>query len=237
MPTRGKLLLGWVLALAAAAGFARLGAWQNGRAEQKARMLADVAGVLRERRPVDLAAAADPARRTRYEWAAGRGHFVPAPSLLLDNRQRDGRVGMQAYAVFQPSRGEPLLVDMGWRPVGADRRLPPVVVPRGDVAVRGLLVAPPSAGLRMGAPMARQGDAWLVVRLEPDAVAQALALPALAPRVLRLDPALPFGYPRDLALLANTLTPDRHRGYALQWYGLAATTLVIALVLTFRRRR
>ncbi|HZX80478.1 MAG TPA: SURF1 family protein, partial [Lysobacter sp.] len=38
-------------------------------------------------------------------------------------------------------------------------------------------------------------------------------------------------------LFVNTLTPDRHRGYAVQWYGLAVTTLVIALVLTFRRSR
>ncbi|WP_338016018.1 SURF1 family cytochrome oxidase biogenesis protein, partial [Cognatilysobacter segetis] len=92
-------------------------------------------------------------------------------------------------------------------------------------------------GLRMGAPMASQGDAWLVVRLEPTAIAREFGLPALAPRVLRLDPALPFGYPRDLELLVNTLPPDRHRGYAVQWFGLAATLLVIALVLTFHRSR
>ena len=55
--------------------------------------------------------------------------------------------------------------------------------------------------------------------------------------VLRLDPALPLGYERDLELLPNTLTPDRHRGYALQWYGLAATVLVIALLLTVRALR
>ncbi|TZF91506.1 SURF1 family cytochrome oxidase biogenesis protein, partial [Cognatilysobacter lacus] len=80
-------------------------------------------------------------------------------------------------------------------------------------------------------------DAWLVVRLEPTAVARALELPRLAPRVLRLDPALPIGYPRDLDLLVNTLPPDRHRGYAVQWFGLGATLIVIALVLTFRRSR
>jgi cytochrome oxidase assembly protein ShyY1 len=89
----------------------------------------------------------------------------------------------------------------------------------------------------MGAPMAKQGDAWLVVRLEPAAIARQFGLPALAPRVLRLDPALPFGYPRDLQLLVNTLPPERHRGYALQWFGLAATGLVFAFVLTFRRSR
>ena len=68
-------------------------------------------------------------------------------------------------------------------------------------------------------------------------MAAALRLPGLAPRILRLDPALPLGYARDLELLPNTLPPDRHLGYAVQWFALAAAVLVIALVLTVRRRR
>jgi cytochrome oxidase assembly protein ShyY1 len=156
---------------------------------------------------------------------------------MLDNQQRDGRVGVHAYAVFAPAAGTPVLVDVGWLPMRADRRLPHITLPRGEVQLRGLLAPPPSAGLALGAPMARQGDAWLVVRLEPAVAARELHVPALAPRVLRLDPSLPFGYPRDLQLLVNTLSPDRHRGYAVQWFGLAATLIVIALVLTFRRSR
>ena len=45
--------------------------------------------------------------------------------------------------------------------------------------------------------------------------------PSLAPRVLQLDPALPLGYARDLDMLPNTLPPERHLGYAVQWFGLA----------------
>jgi cytochrome oxidase assembly protein ShyY1 len=43
-----------------------------------------------------------------------------------------------------------------------------------------------------------------------------------------------LGYARDLELLPNTLPPERHRGYALQWFGLAFATLVAALFVTFR---
>ena len=77
----------------------------------------------------------------------------------------------------------------------------------------------------------------LAVVLEPAAVADALGLPALAPRVLRLDPDLPMGYARDLEVLANTLPPERHLGYAVQWFALSAAVLVIALLLTLRARR
>ena len=58
----------------------------------------------------------------------------------------------------------------------------------------------------------------------------------LAARVLRLDPALPIGFARDLDVLPNTLPPERHRGYALQWFGLSATLLAITVFLFVRRR-
>jgi cytochrome oxidase assembly protein ShyY1 len=234
---RATLLFGWTLALLAAGAFASLGRWQAGRAVEKERMLAAADAVLAQKRAVPLAAADAAARAARYDWAAGAGRFLATPPILLDNQQHDGRVGMRAYAAFQPRDGALLLVDLGWQAVGGDRAPPKVEVPSGERELRGLLSPPPSSGIRMGAAMARQGTAVLAVRLETAAAADMLGLPHLAPRVLRLDPALPIGYTRDLQLFANTLTPDRHRGYAVQWYGLAVTTLVIALVLTFRRSR
>ena len=69
------------------------------------------------------------------------------------------------------------------------------------------------------------------------AVAAALGREAIAPRVLRLDPDAAGGYARDLEILPNTLPPEKHLGYAVQWFGLALTVLVTALILTFRRRR
>ncbi|PWB20687.1 hypothetical protein DCO49_18130, partial [Stenotrophomonas sp. SPM] len=74
-------------------------------------------------------------------------------------------------------------------------------------------------------------------RLPAEGLARALGLAALPDRVLRLDPALPFGDARDLDLLPNTLPPQRHLGYAVQWFGLALTVLVVALVLERRRKR
>ena len=74
--------------------------------------------------------------------------------------------------------------------------------------MRGLLAQPPSPGLRLGDGIAPAGDGWLLTRVEPAAVARAAGLDGtLAPRVLRLDPALPIGHPRDLDVLPNTLPP------------------------------
>jgi cytochrome oxidase assembly protein ShyY1 len=233
---RRSLVLGWILALLAIALFVRLGWWQSQRAVEKQAALDAVAQVLAERKPVPLARAADPKRVRDYDWSAGRGRFDARGPLWLDNQQRDGRAGVHAYRVFLPEGAPPLLVDLGWLPLPGNRVMPAIALPRDVVEVRGLLAPPPSPGLRLGAGIARQGDGWVLTRIETGAIARELKLPAsLAPRVLRLDPALPLGYPRDLQLLANTLPPERHRGYALQWFALATAVLVTALILTFRK--
>ena len=68
-------------------------------------------------------------------------------------------------------------------------------------------------------------------------LASSLGEAKLPPRVLRLDPALPIGYARNLDVLPNTQPPSRHLGYAVQWFALAAAVLATAAVLTFRKPR
>jgi len=239
----------WLLVLAMVAVFVRAGFWQAGRAAGKDQQLARAALVLEARTPLPLAdALADmPA------WVALEGRFDDAPPLRLDNQRRGADVGVHVYRLFHSDDGARLWVDLGWRPLPADRALlsePPP--PSGAQRLSGLLVPPPSAGLAMGPAMMPAADGgWLALRLTPEALAGASARPgpaasaptALAPAfpnieqraVLRLNPALPGGYERDLHLLANTLPPDKHRGYALQWFGFAAGLLILSLYLQFRR--
>lgn len=252
MRRRLPLLAGWIVALATASGFAALGAWQSGRAVEKERMLAEAADVIEQRRPQPPEVAFDAGRAQSVDWVELRAGFAARAPVLLDNQQRDGRVGVRVYRMAYPATGGEVLVDLGWVPMPPDRSLPrippppPGDAPDGRHRLRGLLVPPPSPGLALGPAMAERREApaggvpvWLATRLDPAAVEAAIGDPdrPLSPRVLRLDPALPLGYERDLRLLANTLPPEKHRGYALQWFGLAATVLVIALVLTFRRAR
>lgn len=236
------LAIGWVAALLAMAAFAALGGWQLRRMQQKQAMLEAVERVLARRVPEPLAIASDPARARGYDWAAGAGAFAAADPLLLDNQSRQGRPGVRVYRLFHPATGGELLVDLGWLPVAGDRVLPAPEVLREVAAgqpleVRGLLAPPPSSGLAMGAPMARRENAWLLARIDVGAIDRAIGARALpiAPRVLRLDPALPIGHARDLDVLPNTLPPERHLGYAVQWFALALAVLATAVVLTLRK--
>lgn len=243
-----RLLGWWLLALLVAAGFAQLGRWQLARMHEKQAMLDAATAALDHGHPQPLLLASDPARAQGYDWAAGHGTLLDA-SLWLDAQQRGGRVGVRLYCVLLPDDGaQAVLVDAGWWPLAGSRELPQAGCPGGlGQGVRGLLAPPPTPGLAHGDALAKQGDGrWLASRMELAAIAQALELRvAIAPRVLRLDPQREPGDAgvmaatgeRDLDILPNTMLPARHLGYAVQWFGLALTVLVVAAILTFRMKK
>jgi cytochrome oxidase assembly protein ShyY1 len=234
---RRTTVYGWMLALLGIALFTWLGFWQLDRMREKRAMLDAAHAVVQQRLALPLAAAADAGRSRDYDWSAGGGRFAELPPVLLDNQSRDDRAGVRAYRVFLPVDAAPLLVELGWLPVPGDRSMPPVPRPDGELRVAGLLAPPPSAGIARATLQPQVDGTLLTIALDLPLLRRALALPTLAPRVLKLDPAIPFGFARDLDVLPNTLPPERHLGYAVQWFGLALAVLVTTLVLTFRKPR
>ncbi|MBW8823544.1 MAG: SURF1 family protein [Xanthomonadales bacterium] len=232
-----KRLRWWLLAIVVAALFGSLGVWQLGRAQQKRAMLAQAQSTIAQRHALALTAASDPARVSDYDWAAGSGRFLSSPAVLLDSQVHNGQVGVRAYRAFLPDGAtQPLLVDLGWLPV-LDRHHMPALPPPELREVRGLLMPPPSHGLM--APVATRlpdGDVLVTATSAKDLPAL-LGHAVLAPRVLRLDPGMHVGGERDLDVLPNTMPPERHVAYAVQWFAMAATILILALLLNRRTRR
>jgi cytochrome oxidase assembly protein ShyY1 len=112
-------------------------------------------------------------------------------------------------------------------------------VPRidGSRHVEGLLAPPPSPGIARSVAVPQANGTLLATSLDPDLLRTALQQARIAPRVLRLDPQSPIGYERDLAMLPNTLPPEKHLGYAVQWFALALAVLATALLLTLRKAK
>ncbi|WP_420008747.1 SURF1 family protein [Xanthomonas sacchari] len=234
---RMPLWLGWSVALAVAVCFCMLGRWQLQRMHEKQALLAQAAHV--RDRPQTLADALRATPPGQLRWVHGAGRFLPG-QILLDNQLRQGRSGVKVYQPFlADGAAAPLLVELGWLPLPADRALPEPAPLQGRYTLVGLLGPPPSHGLTLGPALvaAPSPQRWLAMRIEPAAIGEALGRRDILSQVLRLDPALPLGYPRDLDLLPNTLPPERHLGYAVQWFGLALAVLVTTALLSWRARR
>lgn len=235
---RHTFAIGWIATVVLVTVFCLLGCWQWRRMHEKEAMLAAVAQVIEAKRVQPLSLATDPTREKDYDWSAGKGYFTDSPAWLLDNQQREGQPGVRLFRVFNAEgMSAPLLVEMGWLPVSASRELPAIeTMPSKQTEISGLLMPPPSRGLLTGTP-SQTVSGYLVIALDPATIASTLGVPAIAPRIVRLDPALPIGHARDLDVLPNTLPPEKHLGYSVQWFALAAAVLIIALVLSYRSRR
>ena len=103
-----------------------LGFWQLARGEQK-RVLLDSYAQRQAAVPVtagQLLSTDEPAfRRVQL-----RGHFDGQHSLLLDNRVRDGKVGVELLQPFQDqASGQWLLLNRGWLP-WPSRLAPPLAL-------------------------------------------------------------------------------------------------------------
>lgn len=234
MTRRGTLWIGWTLALLCIALFARLGFWQYGRMHEKQALLARVSRALASPAPAPLSG---DAFGVKPRWVAGEGRIEDA-TLFLDNQLRDGRQGVHVYCVLDVAGPDGrVLVDLGWLALPGNRAMPDVACPAGPLAVRGLLLDPPSTGLAMGDAMQPAGPRrWVMTRVDAAAIGRTTGF-AVPHAVVRLDPKLPVGYARDLDVLPNTLPPERHLGYAVQWWALALAVLVTALLLTFRKAK
>jgi surfeit locus 1 family protein len=166
------------------------------------------------------------------------GHYEPAQQILLDNMpSQAGLPGFRVLTPFRRSGSERLLlVDRGWVPLGATRQeLPAVFVSPEFRAVSGRLDTLPAPGVRVGDAGVADDTSWprvLNFPQQPD-IEKALGAKVEA-RIILLDPAAPNGYER-VWRPAMRFGPERHLGYAIQWFALAIVALVIFLALSLRR--
>lgn len=222
-----------LLTLLGIAFFCTLGTWQLGRAQYKDQLASEFAASLSgPALPLEQALALVGARK--FVPVQIQGEYVPQPTLLLDNQVEQGATGVAVFNGFVSTQNERLLIARGFVAVARDRlNFPNPPVPSGKLTVRGILSAAPSGGIRMGAPVPppTQGP-WLLMRIEPASLEPQFG-PGLLPYVLLLDPSDPHGFSRRWQ--PSTFGPERHRGYAVTWFGLAITVLLVFLVLHRRR--
>lgn len=213
--------------------FGSAGVWQWQRARYKEQLFDAYARAARAA-PVSLDQALTRIEHSRFERVVVEGHYR-TPQLLLDHQILDRQRGVQVVTPFVlADRDAEVLVLRGFLPWTDRRQSPDVAVDSSPRRVEGWLAPPPRAGLRLGgATVERLPDGTLLLTaVVPAELEQVLAAPLL-PYVLLLDPASPDGYQRQWR--PQTLPPERHRGYAVQWFALALAVLVVFVVVNWPR--
>jgi len=173
----------------------------------------------------------------RYRPAEVRGRYLADQQWLLDNRLYRGQAGYHVFTPFQ-MEGEPrpgLLVNRGWVAVGASREfLPLLPLPEEMVDLKGRLDSPASVGLVVGeVPLQSVEDKVLVQTLDISALGAARDM-ELLPYALVIDEGQPGGLQYDWSPIPE-MGPEKHLGYAVQWFGLAVALLIIYVGVNTRR--
>ncbi len=209
-----------VLVLVLLPALLALGRWQLERATEKRALLAGFA-TMNAAAPVAFDATLP--RFTRVRVA---GRWDPR-QFLLDAQMERGQVGYRLFTPLALADDSRLIVDRGWVAAAADRATLPDMVIATDVATKdveleGLLDDFPQPGVRTGrAPPA--DVAWPRVVLYPSSAELGAALgTTVQPRLLRLGADVSFA-------AAIGFPPERHLGYAVTWFALAATLVVLWL--------
>jgi surfeit locus 1 family protein len=225
-----------LLTAAALATFVSAGWWQIGRGRDKQALVESFARGTRT--SVELVDDITVDELPRYQHVRAEGRYDPTRQFLIDNMpSQAGRPGYRVLTPFVRAGAERLLlVDRGWLPLGESRE----VLPRIDVApdhraVSGRLDQLPAPGVRVGQAGVTGDARWpRVLNFPlPRDLEQALGQPVES-RIVLLDPAAPDGYERVWRPSMN-FGPERHLGYAIQWFALAIVALVLFLALSLRR--
>ena len=244
MTTRTKRVL-WrspgavpiIAALVVIAVTCALGNWQLRRAHEKidrAERLTSLAA----QPPVELAAGSDAQLVDRKVRAWGT--FDAAHTVLLDNRPHgngtDTRAGFLVLTPLRLADGAAVLVLRGWLPRNVqDRtRIAPFSTPSDEVQIDGTALAGVPRVYSMGRDPAAEAGRKIRQNVDLAALSREIGAPLL-PLVLEQSSDNADGLARDWA--PADLGADRHYGYAAQWFGLAALTLVLLAVLGWRRAR
>ncbi len=171
--------------------------------------------------------------------ATAEGEYDGARQLLLDNQVHDRIPGYQVLTPMRLASGGIALINRGWIAQNPDRHvLPRLPVPTGAVTVSGLWRSLPQPALRLkidNCPAADQP--WPRIVGYPTAEdLRCLYGAETAAGMLLLAADAPDGYLRDWSQDDRRFPPQRHYGYAAQWFAFAATLLVIFLKLNLKRR-
>lgn len=156
----------------------------------------------------------------QFQSVRVQGEYVNALMMLIQNRYYQGKIG---FEVLTPLRiqGEKklLLIDRGWT------NQPDTIAAVKDVQlILGRIKLLNEWQFTLGKNILAPNASPLVMQKIDIQELSNLTHQAYFPYILRLDAAQPHGFVRDW--IVTTVLPQRHMGYAVQWFALAMVLFI-----------
>ena len=223
------------------------GQWQSGRAAEKD-VIETRHAALRDAPAVALPGRVAEAEREALDGRriSTQGEFLNDKTIFLDNQVQNRLAGYHVLTPLRARNGAVVLVNRGWVGLGRTRDALPVIAPvTGSVMIEGRAALPPLRVYEIK-PEAQQGRVWQNLQLA--AMSKQMGIDLL-PLALRLTSDTGDGLVRvtssgaagssagtPAGAGATGMTAAKHRGYAFQWYCLAALTALLFVIFTFFER-
>lgn len=147
-------------------------------------------------------------------------------SFYIDNKLRDGKAGFHVMLPFETASGV-VLLDLGWLPANAPRPALPTFDPLTLDALTGVLYIPLDNRLIKETNVNYGTFPALLQQVDLTQMERHIGQGVL-PFVLRLQPQNSSEFVREWQ--AVTMSPEKHLGYAIQWFGLAVAGLTVYLL-------
>ncbi len=168
-------------------------------------------------------------QEVNYQLVTIAGKWLPEVTMLLENRQYQGRPGFEVLTPFKLAESHSaILVNRGWQEkITAGSSEIEISAPDSDGLVTGQLYLP-EKGFTLGPTYSGEVEWPLhVLYYDFQALSDASKL-NLVPAVV----VLPEGNPNSFKRIWQpaTISPARHFGYVAQWWGLAVTLIIFGLI-------
>jgi surfeit locus 1 family protein len=209
-----------------------LGMWQWHRAEYKQALLDHYANQSGKSALTLDQALKDP-EGYRYFSLEVHGHYLNDKQFLQDNQFYQHQVGYYVLTPFITDSQQVILVNRGWVP----KTIPQAELQLSSAPriLEGRVAAAPRRTFHLGDNLAAN-TTWprsmQVIKI--DELSKTLGQ-KLEPLILLLGPEQPQGFARDWQ--PQGMPPEKHRGYALQWFAFATLLMVLFLALNLKKRR
>lgn len=154
------------------------------------------------------------------------GHYLNSLNMLVQNQFNQSQLGYEVLTPLQLTGDKKiLLVDRGW--VAKSEKLPKIDAVVAEQHIAGYLKNPNANQFILGKNILQASGSPLIMQKIDLVELRQITHLTFYPFILRLNPQEANGFVRNWPIV--TVMPERHMGYAIQWF-LMAIAVAIAFL-------